>query len=53
MIDELRQRGIKKRTETSIKSNEIEGWSRDGRAKKYTNKICRDNHVHYTVVIDM
>ena len=33
---------------TSIKNNEIEGRSRDGRAKKYTNKICRDNHVHYT-----
>ena len=41
---------VKKRTETSIKNNEIEGWSRDGRAKKYTNKICRDNHVHYTFV---
>ena len=36
-----------KRTETSIKNNEIEGYSRDGRAKKYTNKICRDYHVHY------
>jgi hypothetical protein len=23
-------------------------WSRDGRAKKYTNKICGDNHIHYT-----
>ena len=22
--------------------------SRDGRTKKFTNKICRDNHVHYT-----
>ena len=33
-------------TVTSIK--EIKGWSRDGRAKKYTNKICRDNHIHYT-----
>ena len=20
--------------------------NRDGRAKKYTNKICRDNHIH-------
>jgi hypothetical protein len=29
--------------------NKIEGWSRDGRAKKYTNKICRrDNHIHDT-----
>ena len=26
----------------------IEGLSRDGRAKKYTNKICGDNHIHYT-----
>ena len=24
---------------TSIKNNAIEGWSRDGRVKKYTNKI--------------
>ena len=32
----------------SIKNNEIEGWSRDGRIKKYTNKIYRDNHIHYT-----
>ena len=30
------------------KNNEIDGWSRDGRAKKYTNKICGDNHIHYT-----
>jgi hypothetical protein len=30
--------------ETSIK---VIG-SRDGRAKKYTNKIYGDNHVHYT-----
>ena len=22
--------------------NKIEGWSRDGSAKKYTNKVCRD-----------
>ena len=36
----------KKRTETSM--NKIKGWSRDGRAKKYTNKICRDNRIHYT-----
>ena len=28
--------------------NEIEGWSRDGRVKKYTNKICRNNHIHCT-----
>ena len=35
---------------TSIKKqlNKIEGLSRDGRAKKYTNKICGDNHIHYT-----
>ena len=26
--------------------NKIEGWSRDGSAKKYTNKICRDNVSH-------
>ena len=32
---------------TSIKNNEIEGWSRDGRLKKYINKICRVNHIHY------
>ena len=38
----------KKRTETSIKNNKIEGGSRDGRVKKYTNKIYRDNHIHYT-----
>ena len=25
--------------------NKIEG---DGRTKKYTNKICGDNHIHYT-----
>ena len=37
-----------KRTQTSIKNNVIERWSRDGRVKKYTNKICRDNHIHYT-----
>ena len=24
----------------------IEGWSRDGSAKKYTNKIYRDNVSH-------
>ena len=35
---------------TSIKNNwiKLEGWSRDGRAKKYTNKICGDSHIHYT-----
>ena len=40
----------KKRTETSIKINVIEGWNRDGRVKMYTNKIkfCSDNHIHYT-----
>ena len=26
----------------------IIGWSRDGRVKKYINKTCRDNHIHYT-----
>ena len=26
----------------------IKRWSRDGRVKKYTNKICRDNQIHYT-----
>ena len=26
--------------------NKIEGWSRDGSAKKYINKICRDNVSH-------
>ena len=26
--------------------NKIERWSRDGSAKKYTNKICRDNVSH-------
>ena len=26
--------------------NKIEGWCRDGRTKKYTNKICRDNLSH-------
>ena len=26
--------------------NKIEGRSRDGSAKKYTNKICRDNVSH-------
>ena len=25
--------------------------ARDGRAKKYTNKIYRDNHIHYTDVL--
>ena len=40
--------GTKKTTVTSIKKqlNKIEGWSRDGSAKKYTNKICRDNVSH-------
>ena len=28
--------------------NKIEGWSRDGIVKMYTNKICRDNHIYYT-----
>ena len=28
--------------------NKIEEWSRDGRAKKYTNKIYGENHIHYT-----
>jgi hypothetical protein len=27
--------------------NKIEGCNRDGRAKKYMNKICGDNHIHY------
>ena len=33
---------------TSIKKqlNKIEGWSRDGSAKKYTNKVCSDNVSH-------
>ena len=33
---------------TSIKKqlNNIEGWSRDCSANKYTNKICRDNVSH-------
>ena len=26
--------------------NKIEGWSRDGSAKKYTNKVCRDYVSH-------
>ena len=26
----------------------IEGLSRNGRVKKYINKTCRDNHIHYT-----
>ena len=26
--------------------NKIEGWSRDGSTKNYTNKICRDNVSH-------
>ena len=34
----MNSREIKKNR--SINSNEIEVWSRDGRAKKYTNKIC-------------
>ena len=39
--------GSKKRIVTSIKKlNKIEGSSRDGSAKKYTNKICRDNVSH-------
>ena len=39
---------IKKAIEIGIKNNEIEGWSRDGRVKKYINKICSDDHIHYT-----
>jgi hypothetical protein len=34
-----------------LKNNWIklkDAWSRDGRAKKYTNKIYGDNHIHYT-----
>ena len=33
--------------------NKIEGWSRDGRVIKYTNKICRDNHIHYTSLLSL
>ena len=40
--------GTKKGTVTSIKKqlNKIKGWSRDGSAKKYTNKVCRDDVSH-------
>ena len=32
----------------SSKRKKYEGWSRDGRVKQYTNKICRDHRIHYT-----
>ena len=39
----------KKRNSNKYKKElKIKGWSRDGRAKKYTNKIHRDNQIHYT-----
>ena len=25
----------------------IKGWRRDGSAKKHTNNICKDNHIHH------
>ena len=40
--------GTKKKNSNKYKKqlNKIEGWSRDGSAKKYTNKVCRDNVSH-------
>jgi hypothetical protein len=42
------QSAIKKELKKQL--NKIEGSSRDGRAKKYTNNnvICGENHIHYT-----
>ena len=40
-------RNKKEQKQVAIKNNVIERWSRDGRIKKHTNKICRDNHIHY------
>ena len=42
------QRAVKKNSNKYKKELKIKRWSRDGRAKKYTNKICRDNQIHYT-----
>jgi hypothetical protein len=30
----------------------IEGWSKDGTAKMYTNKICGDNHIPTLAFLD-
>ena len=40
--------GTKKRGSKFIVTDHIATVVPDKSAKKYTNKICRDNHIHYT-----
>ena len=40
--------GTKKRESKFIVTDHITTVVPDKSAKKYSNKICRDNHIHYT-----